>query len=316
MLTPPVSRGTYPWVAAAAFSGDGTTVAIASALCTDFVTNDQRWGTGVWRVATRAPVLRLPAASGYRVALDRTGSILAVEDRTWRTATGEQLRGLGGAYAFADDDRRALVARRGRIRIVGVPSGAVLATLDEPSPKAEDTSPFAAAFSHDGERLVTKRNGTVRLWDAESGRRVADLGKAATSAAFGAGGRLVLVVYERRLASYRASDGSPVVSVARTGRQNAAAISPDGKLAAEARDDGSLDLVELQTGDAVRLQTETSESLTTVSFLPGREALVVGDRTGAAHLVRCPVCADDDVLLARARARAERLSRLVARRPA
>ena len=47
----------------------------------------------------------------------------------------------------------------------------------------------------------------MRLWDPADGRLVADLGKAATEATFGDGGRLVLVVYDRRIATYRAADG-------------------------------------------------------------------------------------------------------------
>ena len=109
----------------------------------------------------------------------------------------------------------------------------------------------------------------------------------------------------------RATDGSLLSSA----NGSFDAISRDGTLAASAGVDGSLAVIDLDTGVRVTIQTDTALPLHSVSFGPTSDVLVVGDQGGDAHLIRCDVCAPDDELAVRARARLSRLARFTALPP-
>src|SRR5262249_28365655 len=140
---------------------------------------------------------------------------------------------------------------------------------------------------------------TLRLWDTATGEPRGRLIRAelVDDVGFSKDGRLVLVRFRNRVATFSGADGSPVSSLA----GHFAAISPDGALAAAANDDGSLDIVDLATKPRVAVQTGTAEPLDTAAFGPTPGLLVVGDEVGDVHVLRCAICDSESALLARAR---------------
>ncbi len=191
--------------------------------------------------------------------------------------------------------------------IVRVGSGAPVATLRGFGRfKVADVS---AAFSPDGSRVVTRRGNTLRLWDAAGGEELARLGRAreetppATASATTAGW------------SSSPSTIGPRRSTRRTARRRVrsngdfAAISNDGAFAAALGNDGSVEVVELATKLGVAVQTDTASPLDSISFGPDPGLLVGADQQGDVHILRCAICAAEDELLARARARRSRSCR-------
>ncbi|MGE5688931.1 MAG: TIR domain-containing protein [Pseudomonadota bacterium] len=308
----PASEGRQ--VGAAVFSGDGTTVAAAALPSGCYQVAGAEHRAAVWRLG-RARPLRV-FESDPRLLLDRNGSVVAVGPRAWRTATRARLTALDGILALSANGRVALVARAPRmLAIVDTASGAVVARLQGADALAAVSRDglTETALSPDGRRLLTARD-QVRLWDAGTGEQVALLRSRADEeprATFGEAGRLVLLTSADRAAVFRSSDGSLVRSV--EGAFDA--ISPDGALAVRAEDDGGLTVVDLRTGTRATLQTDTALLLTGVSFGPTPDVLVVADREGDVHVVRCAICASEEELVSRARATLARASRVAPRPP-
>jgi WD40 repeat protein len=288
-----------------AFSGDGTRIAVASmpTVCA-VLAPGERFGAAVWDL-DRAVPLRSVWTEGP-VSLDRRGGLWAVGDSVWRTADGARVRTRGPTHALAPDGRSALVSRGRETHVVQVPSGRTVAVLAGAGRLAK--SEYAtAAFSPDGKRVLTERGGALRLWDARTGEAVARLDRTnegLTGYAFGNGGRLVLVRFDERAATFDAGTGAPLSS--RPG--SFAAISDEGRFGVKLSDSGSLEVVELGTGMAVAVQTDTGLPLTSAAFGPTPEVLVVADDRGDVHVLRCSICAGDDELLADARATLELLT--------
>ena len=307
-------------VAAAAFSGDGTTVAAAALGNPCHSARGETHRAAVWRLGNTRPVRVLE--SDTRVLLDKDGGLVAVGPRVWRTTTGERVGALDGLLDLSADGRVALVARAGRaLEIVDVESGAVTARLRDTGGLAvsalealenDDVQPVAV-LSPDGRRVLTAGE-TVRLWDAETGEQRALLSRKhalGETFGFGDGGTLALVASVNRTAVFRAADGELVASAGSASD----AISPDGALAADTTDEGGLAILDLRTGTRVTLQTATALPLDSVSYGPRADILVAEDRRGDVHVVRCEICAAEDVLLRRARTRLARISRFKAAHP-
>lgn len=164
-------------------------------------------------------------------------------------------------------------------------------------------------FSPDDRRVLTQSSADdLRLWDTSSGTLLARLGRpgeSVNSIAFTEGGRSVLVLFDDRVAIFRASTGAQVA----TRRSSGPAISSDGSFAAIPNDDGSIGIVDLMTRSSVNLATDTARPLVTVQFGPTDGLLVASDDRGDVHVVRCAICAADRDLLQRAHAALGRLSR-------
>lgn len=311
----PASERSMIW--AAAFSGDGTTAAAAALGSGCRGVRGAIHRAAVWRLGNTRPVRVLP--SNTPVLLDDDGSLVAVGRRVWRTATGERVGALDGLLDFSADGRTALVARARRgLEIVDVESGDVTATLPGTGKLAISALEGYAAralLSPDGRRVLTAAQA-VRLWDAEAGEQLALLSRKEVddgggTLGFGDGGALALVSRANRTAVFRAGDGKLVASAAGTFDS----ISPDGTLAAGAADDGTVAIVDLRTGTRVTLQTATALPVDYVSFGPRADILVAEDRHGDVHVLRCEICAADDVLLRRARTRLAAVSRFEAAHP-
>jgi WD40 repeat protein len=324
-LFPPPSR--YPHDAEVdelAQSGDGRVIAFAAA---DFPRPPGSAWTALWRVGSRAPFLRLPTARSP-IMLDRRGSIVAFDGKAWDTSTGARLHRLDGIIALSPDGRLALVPRHRTPAIVSVPSGTTVAVL--PGFGSLAATDLRAAFSQDGTRLLTFSDKFVRLtsadkvdfalWDTGNGTLIRHLGKTGETAdwendlenrfAFGNRGRLVFALFSDRAATFDAADGSEVDSTP----GSFDAISPDGRWAAVANTDGTVGVVDLQTGSRVAIPTDTATKLTYVTFAKP-DVIVATDANGNLHVLPCVICAPENELLRRARTTLARISRFHPRHP-
>src|SRR5262249_32281306 len=159
----------------------------------------------------------------------------------------------------APNGRIALVRRNGTAAIVHVGSASDPTPLASFGRLAGDDE-LTGAFSPSGDRVVTSAANGTRLWNAATGARVARLGRA--DQGFGDDGRLVLVVFGDRATVFTAADGTLLRS--RPGAFGA--ISPDGTLAAKATDTGGVRIIDLTTGAATALQTDTTLPLGNLAF--------------------------------------------------
>jgi WD40 repeat protein len=304
-------------VGSAVFSGDGATIAAATAPNGCVRSRRERHATGVWRLGHRPPVRELGARAP--VMLGARGALLAVGGDVWRSDGGGPLPGLGRVLALSPTGGRALSLRRGALEVVDTLSGRTVATLREAGSLVTEAREFGsldASFSPDGTRLLTSWYRNARLWDATSGEPIAYLGRNGEEIdrfAFGDGGRLVLATSPRRAWALSATDGEPVSSV--QGPFAGGGLSQDGTLAAAPQADGALDVVDLATGTRTALQSDTGVLLTSVSFGPTADVILARDANGDVHVVSCEICAPEDELLELARSRLATLSRIEPNRP-
>lgn len=279
-----------------AISGDGSTVAASAGSNPNGIVPSFRSWTAVWHLGDRSPIRRFPQTRGP-IILGRNGSLIAFDGKAWRTASGQRVRTLDGIRLLSADGTFALVRRRGTAAIVH--SGSSPTALAGFGRLAADDD-LTGAFSLVNARLVTTSSNGTRLWNVATGEQIAKLGGAdeVASAGFGDHGRLVLVVFGNRAAVFDAADGRPLRSLPGTFD----AIAPDGDLAAKGTDDGVVEIAAFANGVQTALPTDTTLPLSNLSFVSDSSTLLATDANGAVHLIHCPVCAGNDVLLARARA--------------
>jgi WD40 repeat protein len=305
-------------VLSAAFSGDGR-YAAASGAPNQCHGNAALYRAAVWRLTDQRQIRVLPGSG--RVLIDTHGRLVAAGPAAWQVATGKRLRRLDGIVALSADGRIALVARGGALAVVDVLSGhsTKLEASAGLGTRALSDSSVSTLLGDDGRRVLMKGNGTIRLWDATTGQPIPLSGRPGSrvdSAAFGSGGRLVLVTFANRATVFDAADGAVVSSDSGTfGRRDitaqyaTSAISPDGSVAANAREDGGIDLVDLRTGARVTIQTATALPLDSLSFGPTAGLIVALDRAGDVQVVNCEICKSEDDLTSFARARLAVVSR-------
>ena len=312
-------------VGSAAFSGDGKMVAAATSGSFCARSRGEKYFTALWRVGGRKPWRVLPDEGP--LLLDTHGDLVAVGGHLWRTATRTRVPGVGSVVALGQNRKVALVLRRGALSIVNLHSGRPIAWLRKAGPLASDVREgydVVALFSPDGSRLLTTWSSGARLWNATTGARIADLGRkdeGISDVRFSADGQVARATFADRAAIFATDDGKLVSSVA--GSFDGAVFSQDGTLVATPRDDGGIAIVDLRTRTRAVIQTDTAFPLTpqngpvniTISFGPTSGFLVARDANGDVHVVRCEICADEDRLLALARAHVARLSRFQAKTP-
>ncbi len=156
--------------------------------------------------------------------------------------------------------------------------------------------PFhAIAFSPDSRVLATgyapynvkqgrEERGLLARWDAHSGRPlgqprpVAGVGEEFLVAFAGSERRLVTISESGRATVVRDADTlRPIRHLPAKGFPSASAVSRDGRVAAVARDDGSLRLVDLRTGRSRTLSGRRSASVQSAAFSADGNTLVTGD---------------------------------------
>jgi serine/threonine protein kinase/WD40 repeat protein len=146
-------------------SPDGTLIATSCWKGQDIV---------VWDVATRKELWREPTRSAYAL-FSPDGKWLATSQfpeptcKVRRVGSWEEgptvplSASCMGAMAFSPEGRMFAVNELGRVRLVELPSGNPVATLDPASGLATDFT--FLAFSPDGTQLAAVRDHTIVLWD-------------------------------------------------------------------------------------------------------------------------------------------------------
>ena len=143
VLRPPTNCASR--VAAVAFSGDGTTIAVGAEPAEGFsylCVPAPRYGTGMWRLGQRAPVWKhwFGSRGSPVLALGPRGALAVNGGRVWRTASDASVAGLAGTLALSHDGRRALLVRGRTATLVQVPSADPIARLDDAAPRVTPCS--------------------------------------------------------------------------------------------------------------------------------------------------------------------------------
>lgn len=315
-------------VGSAALSGKGAIAAASPGF--NVAQMDRVAPAEVWRVGNPDPLIRrLPADSP--VVLDRSGGIVVIGRRAWETTTGKPIPKLDGVVALSPDGHVAVVARGQRTLVVNVRSGLPIRLQARPALATDALHGIAQMrVSDNHQRVLSNDYGAVQLWDAASGKLIQVLNRqrGVTSMAFGDRGRLVLLTSTKRAAVFQGEDGKLLSSTPGSfGRSvkpahskalilyRAGGISPDGSIAASARQDGTIVVTDLATETRAAIQTATALPLDTLTFGPTSTLLVARDRARDVQVVHCEICTSEDDLLSRAQARLAVVSRYQPRRP-
>jgi WD40 repeat protein len=193
------------------------------------------------------------AAPFHRFAPD--GATLALVERgrlvLMRTQDGavEEIEGASDrvqAAAFAPDGARlALLAPGGRIQVWQVYRSALLHAFEAPG--------LGLTFVPGGEALaVWDRGATVRFYQARDGAALGTLSLVEHTdlglGAFGPDGSVLLTTGTGGLRAWRASDGTRLQHLARTGPLWGLALAPDGERLALVNQEGAIEVWGLRDG--------------------------------------------------------------------
>jgi WD40 repeat protein len=225
--------------------------------------------------------------AGRILAFDSAGRRLAAKYRTGHPVNTLRFSPDGTRLAVASGDEGAgafdlldaTTFRRIAHRDVGWSSQAFRTVAFSPDSRVLVTgyAPFNREESRPG-------GGLLRRWDAQTGRPLGPPTPVTREGdfllAFGAGGRQLVTMSEAEQETVmRDSDTlTPIRRLPAWGLTWASAVSPDGRIAALARDDGSLRLVDLRTGRSRTPSGRHEASVQSAAFTPdGKTLVTVGD---------------------------------------
>ena len=192
--------------------------------------------------------------------------------------------------ASGSDDFKALVWNVPATLQANVATGIAVARLEH------DGRVDFVEFSHDSVWLLTQRGNVARIWDVSTGREVARIEHASLAAVLfdwnaravlsGGGDSLVRVWDVSAMLNRGATTGRPVFRLELPGRINSIAISPDGKSAISASENGAVDLWEVPTlpgADATnqRELIQLDKAARFVAFSPGGKWVVAAGQDGS-----------------------------------
>jgi WD40 repeat protein len=277
-------------ITAIAFSPDGGKLATAS---------DDRTAK-LWDLATAHELLTIKghgswisaiswSSDGKRLATGSADKYVKIWDVEKMLKKGVAVEGPRvesyWASAFSKDGFPLAVAKTGdgKVKILRVPSGQELSTLDESANKVE-----FAVFSLDAERVATCGNGPgVSIWDVKSGKRIRSFAGARDvfAAAFSPDGKQLAFVYaDRSLKSWDTTTGQELFSrEADTTLSYRIAFSPDGESLAVACTDGDVILWNLKSGQP-RVFKGHKEVVSTIAFSLDGSKIATGGGDNAVKL--------------------------------
>jgi WD40 repeat protein/DNA-binding SARP family transcriptional activator/energy-coupling factor transporter ATP-binding protein EcfA2 len=291
-----------------AWSPDGSLVGAGQCGAYNFSSSS---ATRVWNVRTGRLVFEttgLPAGPVLRFSPDGRRVITATLDGTaeiWDVGTRRLVTTLTGhsgqvvAVAYSPDGRLvATGATDGTARVWDASTGRDMLVLRGPNATVD-----AVQFTPDSRRLVTtSEDGTVRVWDVTpEGDRdwltlVAHPG-GVNAVAFVHGGRQLLTRgdCDGKEKVWNAETGMLISSAPTlrdescprqmTGQRAAAevsATSPDGRIAAQATDNGSVQLLDSTTGEVIRTLPGGHQGVQTITFDGGGKRIATGNWDGTA----------------------------------
>ncbi|HEV2802845.1 MAG TPA: caspase family protein [Pyrinomonadaceae bacterium] len=210
--------------------------------------------------------------------------------RLWETATGRELRNLGGnvagnigpitSVAFSTDSRTlAAGGLSGGVKLWEVMTGREL-----PAPKGHAESVNAVAFGAQGTLATASNDRTIKLWDTATGRELRTLaghGGEVQTVAFSTDGKaLASASSNGEVKVWNAADGQAVQTLSgHTALVRTLAFSPDGKTLASAAYDKTVRLWDATSGQPLRT-LNGADILTSVAFTKDGASVLAGTQRG------------------------------------
>ena len=243
-------------------------------------------GVRVWELETGRQVLHLSVGRARMTAFDPGGEHLITSGENgiirWRLS-GEPVRAkIESEISAPALNQTAALSGDGRfIAILRSPSHVEVLDAADRTAKAvvfsENARADSVSISHDGRWVATctQHGERIKVWDAATGALLADLPAAGNSRAiFSADGRTLLTSSDGRAAAlWETSTWSPRLEL---GHGSAAAISPDGSLAAVI-DRHRVRLFSTSSGEElVTLEPPQVLPVSCVRFTPDGSRLVAG----------------------------------------
>jgi WD40 repeat protein len=221
--------------------------------------------------------------------------------KIWDAETGLLIRTISGhgyrimSAAYSPDGRRIVSSDpMGTVKIWDAENGQEIRTLSGHGTYTVES----VAYSPNGQRVMSAANdGTVKIWDAETGRLIRTLSaRYVRSAAYspdgqhiiyasGDGTMTILDVENGReihtLTGHSASrDGNMVIEnegrETRLLSEHTVAYSPDGRHIVSAALDGTVKILDAETGQLIHTLSEHSEKVGTVAYSPNGQCIVSG----------------------------------------
>jgi len=226
----------------------------------------------IWSLRSRTLVTILTGHSGqvFPVAYSSDGRLVATGGtdgtaRIWDARNGKELLVLRGpnatvdAVAFTPDNRRLVTASEDHtVRVWDITPGG---SRDWLTIAADRGGVASLAYSRDGTRLLTTGacDGKEKLWNASSGTLV-----------------LATTMPDR--------EGCVEQSTGQRVDANVAATSPDGKVAAQATPNGTVQLLDSTSGKLLRMLPAGHQGVQAVAFDPSGKRVATGNWDGTAVL--------------------------------
>jgi WD40 repeat protein/transcriptional regulator with XRE-family HTH domain len=220
--------------------------------------------------------------------------------KVWDADTGEVLRtlsheggGNGGSPAYSPDGRQLAVVRGNGAAVFDVQSGAELFAL------AAFASPaFDVVYSPDGARIALGSNdGTVRIVDAAHGRLLLEFSTTSDSdgqlwqLAFSPDGQRLATANSDGAYVWDAASGEQLLAFSGHGegvRTSGITFSPDGKWAASAGNDATVQVWDAAEGEVIYKLTGHTGPTFGVAFSPDGSSLATSSVDRTIKLWRLP----------------------------